>query len=134
MTFREDDVIEPRDTWRAIRRGLCLRCPNCGSGKLLYKYLSVHNRCPQCQEDFHHHRADDGPAYLTILIVGHILAPLMLAIFVAYRPSPWTMIALFGSSSVVLSLALLPMMKGAIISVQWAARMHGFGADRTDHD
>ncbi len=73
-----------------------------------------------------HHRADDGPAYLTILIVGHILAPLIVWIYVEFRPEPLTLAAMFSVGCVALSLWLLPRIKGVIVGVQWAKRMHGF--------
>ena len=41
-------------------------------------YLSVGQRCQACGQELFHHRADDGPAYLTVLIVGHVMAPLLL--------------------------------------------------------
>jgi uncharacterized protein (DUF983 family) len=92
-------------------------------------YLSVRQSCAVCGEDLHHHRADDGPAYLTILIVGHLMAPLLLASFVHWRPEPMVMIAVFGVGVVALSLYLLPRLKGAMVAFQWAKRMHGFGAE-----
>ena len=75
----------------------------------------------------HHQRADDGPAYLTILLVSHLGAPILLASFIAWRPSAMTMIMTFGLGAIVLSLLLLPRIKGAMIGLQWARRMHGFG-------
>ena len=85
-----------------------------------------------CGEDLHHHRADDGPAYLTILIVGHLLAPAILFVFVEFRPDPWVLAGLFSAGTVALSLFLLPRMKGVMVGFQWAKRMHGFGGDRRD--
>lgn len=90
-------------------------------------YLKVADACPHCHEDLHHQRADDGPAYLTILIVSHLGAPLLLASFIAWRPSAMTMILSFGLGAIVLSLAMLPVIKGAMVGLQWARRMHGFG-------
>ena len=75
----------------ALLRGWHRCCPRCGKGALLYKYLKVHDRCDSCGQELHHQRADDGPAYLTILIVGHILAPLLHVVFVQFRPEPWIM-------------------------------------------
>ena len=118
-----------RDTWRATWTGFRGRCPNCGSGPILKGFLTVRNHCPACLEDFHHHRADDGPAYLTILIVGHIMAPALLAVFIAYRPEPLTLFTIFLVATVGLSLFLLPRLKGALVAFQWARGMHGFGAD-----
>ena len=84
----EDRAVRP-----ALRRGWRRRCPSCGSGPLLRGYLKVRDECPVCGEALHHHRADDGPAYLTILIVGHLMAPLILIAFTAYRPEPLVLAA-----------------------------------------
>lgn len=122
-------MTEPDDRplWPAIVRGLMCRCPNCGRGPLLQGYLKVRPACPVCGEDFRAQRADDGPAYLTILIVGHIMAPLILWAFVTFRPAPLTLIAVFATGCVALSLFLLPRLKGMIVAIQWSRRMHGFG-------
>lgn len=124
-----EDLIDDRPMRVAALRGLACRCPACGEGRLLQGYLKVRSECPSCGEVFSHHRADDGPAYLTILIVGHLLAPLLMWAFITYRPDPMTMIAIFATGCVVLSLALLPVLKGLIVAIQWSRRMHGFGAE-----
>ena len=72
-------------------------------------------------------RADDGPSYLTILIVSHLGAPLLMASYMAWRPSAVTLLLAFGLGAVVLSLAMLPVIKGGMVGLQWARRMHGFG-------
>jgi len=90
-------------------------------------YLQVRDACPACGAELHHHRADDGPAWATILIAGKILAPLMLFVFVTWRPQAWAMALGFSVIFVVLSLYLLPRLKGVFVGVQWAKRMHGFG-------
>lgn len=117
---------EERPTGRAMLRGWRGRCPACGEGRMLYNYLKVADRCPSCQEELHHQRADDGPAYLTILFVSHLVGPALLAIYIAYRPGPVTLLVGFILGAVVLSLLLLPRIKGAMVGLQWARRMHGF--------
>lgn len=112
----------------ALRRGWRGRCPCCGEGRLMRGYLGVAPECTRCGTAFHHHRADDGPAYLTILLVGHLMAPLLLWSFVTFRPAPLTLLVLFTLGTVALSLYLLPRLKGALIALQWAKRMHGFAA------
>lgn len=111
----------------AMLRGWRRRCPNCGSGPLLRGYLKVRDACAVCGEELHHHRADDGPAYLTILIVGHVMAPLILIAYTEYRPEPLVLATIFSVGCVALSLYLLPRLKGLIVAIQWAKRMHGFG-------
>ena len=119
--------LTERSTALAMRRGARGRCPACGRGRLFTGYLKVRDQCSECGEDLHHQRADDGPAYLTILIVSHLGAPLLLAIYMAYRPSAMAMLIGFSAAAIVLSLALLPRFKGAFVGFQWARRMHGFG-------
>ena len=118
---------EERPLKPAILRGWRRRCPNCGAGPMMRGYLKVRDGCPVCGEELRHQRADDGPAYLTILIVGHLLAPLLLWAFVTWRPDPMTLFAIFSVGTVALSLFLLPRIKGAMVALQWAKRMHGFG-------
>jgi len=118
---------DERPTWPALRRGLLRRCPNCGEGHLFDGYLKVTDTCASCGEVLKHHRADDGPAYLTILIVGHILAFAMHFVWVTFRPEPLVFATVLTVFAVGLSLWLLPRFKGAIVGYQWAHRMHGFG-------
>ncbi len=125
---RAAETAEDRPMKPAMWRGWRRRCPNCGSGPLLRGYLTVRSECPVCGEALHHHRADDGPAYLTILIVGHLMAPLILMAYTAWRPEPLVLAAVFSVGCVALSLYLLPRLKGLIVAIQWAKRMHGFGA------
>jgi uncharacterized protein (DUF983 family) len=111
----------------ALKRGWRRRCPNCGSGPMMNGYLTVRTACPVCDQDLHHHRADDGPAYLTILIVGHVMVPAMLLAFEMFRPEPLVLATSFTLGTVALSLFLLPRLKGMMVAFQWAKRMHGFG-------
>ena len=94
---------------------------------MLSGYLKLRRDCPVCGEDLSHARADDGPAYLTILVVGHLMAPLLHFAFVTWRPDPLVLATTFSIGCVALCLYLLPRFKGAIVGFQWAKRMHGFG-------
>lgn len=130
MSYAQTEALPDRPVKQAMLRGARRRCPACGEGPLFSGYLTVRDHCPACHEDLSHQRADDGPAYLTILLVSHLGAPLLLAIYMAWRPSPISMLIGFSLGAVVLCLALLPVIKGGMIGLQWARRMHGFG--RTD--
>lgn len=126
-TDKSDDSTPARPVWLALRRGFRRKCPNCGSGPLMRSYLKVNDTCSVCREDLHHHRADDGPAYLTILIVGHVMIPLLHFYFVMIRPEPLVLFTIFAVGSIGLSLYLLPRLKGAVVAFQWARFMGGFG-------
>jgi len=120
-------VRRDRDAWQAVKRGAAGKCPNCGQGKLFYRYLKVNDHCPNCGEELFHHRADDAPPYLTILVTGHIVGASILAVeeFAPDLPLVYHMIA-WPSLTLALSLVLLPIFKGGLIAHQWALRMHGF--------
>lgn len=134
MTNTNDGIEEDRPLKPAALRGWRRRCPACGEGKLFDGYLKVRDRCANCGEDLTHARADDGPAYLTILIVGHLMAPLIMWAFVAWRPDPVVLATVFSIGCIAASLYLLPRLKGAIVGYQWAKRMHGFGSPPPVHD
>ena len=116
----------------AILRGLALRCPNCGRGRVLSGYLTLRPACLSCGEDFSHARTDDGPAYVTVMIVGHLMAPTILWAFVRWRPEPETLAGVFLVGCLALTLFLLPRMKGMFLAIQLSRRMHGVGAERDD--
>ena len=122
-----DTPHDDRPMRQAMVRGWRQRCPACGSGPMLQGYLKVRDHCPVCDEALHHHRADDGPAYLTIVVVGKLLTPLIFWVFTAFRPDPVVMSVAFSIAAVALSLYLLPRLKGMLVAIQWSRRMHGFG-------
>jgi len=112
----------------AVRRGLAGRCPRCGEGRLFRAYLKVNDACPACGEDFTPQRADDAPAYVTILIVCHFIVAGIVAAEDIWPDSPVLVDAfVWAALAVALSLLILPRVKGALIGYQWAVRMHGFG-------
>jgi uncharacterized protein (DUF983 family) len=111
---------------QALLRGLMCRCPACGAPTLFTSYLKVTDRCRGCGEELHHHRADDAPPYFTIFIVAHIVVPLVLIIERLWQPSLVVHMALWIPITLVLAFVLMPGVKGAIVGLQWALKMHGF--------
>jgi uncharacterized protein (DUF983 family) len=123
---RNSASLEKRDMWTAMKRGFSGRCPRCGQGKLFRAFLKVADHCSVCGLDFTPHRADDLPAYLVIIIVGHIVVPAALWIETNYSPEVWLQLSVYLSFTCVASLLLLQPVKGAVVGFQWALRMHGF--------
>ena len=109
-------------TWLGVKRGLQHRCPHCGEGKLFRKYLKVQSPCAACGHDNAQYPADDGPAYFTMLIIGHlVIAPVLIFPFIVEWPAEYVLLTtlplLFA-----FTLWLLPHVKGAVIGLQWAIR------------
>ncbi|MEM9988654.1 MAG: DUF983 domain-containing protein [Pseudomonadota bacterium] len=118
-----------RRTWPAIWRGMKKRCPRCGKGHLFNGYTKVAESCPICGQDFTGQRADDAPPYITMMIVGHALAIPIVEVKRHLDPPLGLQLLLWMSLATVMTLTLLPIAKGALIGLQWAQRMHGFGPD-----
>jgi uncharacterized protein (DUF983 family) len=123
---RDTVQVEKRDLWIAMKRGFRFRCPRCGEGKLFRAFLKTANNCSVCGLDFTPHRADDLPAYLVIVIVGHLVVPTALWIETDYSPPVWLQLSIYLPLTLILSLALLQPVKGTVVGLQWALRMHGF--------
>jgi len=118
-----------RPLWAAMLNGMRGRCPQCGEGRLFRSFSKTVRVCERCGLEIHHHRADDFPAYIVILIVGHITIGGMLAVEVTTNLPMWMHLAIWAPLTVILAIGLLQPVKGAIVGLQWALYMHGFGGE-----
>ncbi len=122
-----------RSLREAMTRGFMGRCPSCGRGRLFRSYLKVADACDVCGEPLSGHRADDAPAYLTLLIVAHVVGAGVLMSDETWPNSSLVWVAGFWLLvTLVASVLLLPRIKGAIVGQQWALGMHGFGVRLSD--
>ena len=107
-----------------MRRGFIGRCPNCGQGKLFRAYLKV-KACDVCGHDNTVYPADDAPPYFTILIVGHVvIAPLLCFPFIWQAPTALVLGTTLPAIG-LLTLLLLPRVKGAVVGAHWALACRG---------
>ena len=125
-------AIEQRSVGQAMWRGTLCKCPHCGQGKMFRAYLKVADHCDVCGEQLDLHRADDFPPYIAIMIVGHLLVAVMLHMDMVYHVNPLTYLYTMIPLAVILPLAMLPSIKGAIVGLQWANGMYGFGTGQKD--
>lgn len=128
------DAKPARPLLQSVLRGLACRCPNCGKGRLFRSFLKVADRCENCGEAFHHHRADDLPAYLVIVIVGHIVVGAFMSVEATSTLSTGEHLAIWIPLTIAMALALLRPIKGAVVGLQWALYMHGFGGHKDEID
>lgn len=126
------DEPPARPLTTAMRRGFRQTCPACGQGKLYKSFLKVADACPACGEELHHHRADDAPPYFTIFIVAHFVGAGVMILEREYAPDTWVHYTIWLPMLLVMSMWLLPRIKGALVGLQWANRMHGFGGPGSD--
>ncbi len=121
-----------RAVWPAILKGLKGHCPRCGKGKIFGKWLKINHQCSECNEELHHERAQDFPPYIVIMIVGHVVVT---ALMIAEANTDWTLtthLLIWIPVTVVMSLLLMQPVKGAVVGMQWALKMFGFGGDNEE--
>jgi uncharacterized protein (DUF983 family) len=114
----------------AMKRGFLGHCPACDKGRLFRRFLKVVDHCEACGTEFHHHRADDLPPYVVIFIVGHLIGYGILMTETKLEMPLWIHLAIWPALTLILCLALLQPVKGAVVGLQYALGMHGFGAAR----
>ena len=105
--------------------GIRKRCPSCGKSHIFQAYLKPVDSCDLCHAEFRDIRTDDIAPYFTILIVGHIIAPLLFYVETTYAPAVWIHWTIWPAMTVLLSLWCLPRVKGAALAVMWHLRLRG---------
>ena len=120
-----DKIDLPSRMVPALLRGARGQCPRCGASALFRKWLKPVDRCGHCEQDWSVQQADDFPAYIGIFVVGHLLAPVVIAMNGTFGMSAWLTLAIILPVAVVMLLAMLQPTKGAVIAFLW---WHGIGA------
>ena len=117
---------EPRDKMQSMIRGARDKCPSCGKGSVFSSFLKVAHSCNSCEEELHHERSDDAAPYFTIFIIGHIMIPLVVLLETYVYPPYWLYGVILLPLLGILTLLILPRVKGTLVGLQWALYMHGF--------
>jgi uncharacterized protein (DUF983 family) len=109
--------------WRSVSRGLAHRCPSCGEGRLYGRYLKIQPVCESCNHRLAAYPADDGPAYLTILLVGHLVIAPMLLFPVVWETPPIIALPILLAALTVVVLTGLPRIKGGWVGLMYALQV-----------
>jgi uncharacterized protein (DUF983 family) len=107
--------------WRGLRR----LCPRCGQGHMFSGYLSVREACEVCNLLFEPMRSDDAPPYFTLFIVGHVVIGLYMLLWPLIPVPVWVQAIIWCSLTLVLSLVLLPFVKGGVMAVIYRTKAKG---------
>ncbi|EJJ26123.1 DUF983 domain-containing protein [Rhizobium sp. CF142] len=141
MSTPTDEVVRYGDTpdverplGRSIMRGMLNRCPACGSGKLFHAFLKPVDHCAACGEAMYHQRADDLPPYLVILVLGHVVVGGFMLTDMAFVLPVWMHLAIWTPITIITALVSIQPIKGGVIGLQWALKMHGFGGHDDEPD
>jgi uncharacterized protein (DUF983 family) len=123
-----------RPPWQSIKRGLLCRCPACGSGRLFRNFLKPVDNCAACGEAMHHHRSDDLPPYLTIVVIGHVIIAGYMMTDMVWPMPLWLTFTIWTPITLLATLLVIQPIKGGVIGLQWAMKMHGFGGHSGDDE
>lgn len=121
---------EERSLVQSMLRSLRGRCPTCGEGRLFRGFIKPVDACGHCGEEMHHQRADDLPPYLAIFIVGHIVVGGYMFGERLLDLNIWQHMVIWVPITLVMTLLIMQPLKGAVIGLQWALGMHGFGGEK----
>lgn len=117
---------EDRLLGRSIMRGIRCRCPACGSGQLFRAWLKPVDTCQACGEDITPQRSDDLPPYISITILGHIAVGGFMMTDTVFNIPMWAHFAIWVPITILVALLTIQPIKGGVIGLQWALKMHGF--------
>ena len=125
---------DARPVGRSIRRGFLGTCPACGRGRLFRAFVKSVDACAVCGERMDHHRADDFPPYIVVTIVGHVVLAGYMMTDLVLPLSTWQHLAIWAPVTLASAVGLMQPVKGAVIGLQWALKMHGFGGHEDKPD
>ncbi|WP_454886011.1 DUF983 domain-containing protein [Sphingomonas oryzagri] len=123
----DTESFAERNWKKAVLSGMADRCPACGQARLFARGLRTAPHCPACGQDWSAQRADDFPAYLVILILGHVLVPIVVAVNIAWDVPLLPQMIAWSLLAIAIAVLMIRPAKGAVIGAQWALRMGGFG-------
>ena len=115
-----------------IAAGLKGRCPRCGEGRLFDGFLKIAPRCSVCDLDYSFADPADGPAIFVMLIVGFVIVGLALWVEVTMDPALWVHFLLWMPLTLVLCLPPLRLIKGVLITLQYANKAAEGRLDRPE--
>lgn len=121
--MRAMQIVASTPVLPSMWRGLRGRCPNCGVGRLFYRYLKISPVCPNCDHNLDQYPSDDGPAYFTILLVGHVVVLPLLLFPIIWMAPPALIVPLVLIPLAALTLLVLPRVKGAVIGLLYALKV-----------
>lgn len=124
----------PATFGQALLRGVRARCPRCEQGGLFRKWLKPREHCPVCVLDLTPQRADDFPAYIAMIVTGHLMAPLIIMLSLDFELGPVAMMAILVPLALAMMLGMVQPAKGGVIALQWWFGMHGFVKERLPED
>src|SRR3546814_14393267 len=87
------------------------------------RFLKPIPRCPQCAQDWTHQQADDFPAYVSILVTGHLMAPLIIALVSDADLSVPALMAVILPLAMTLMIGLLHDLKRVVSGKSGSARV-----------
>jgi uncharacterized protein (DUF983 family) len=101
-------------------------CPACGKGKLFKSLLTVADGCSECGLSFTGHEQGDGPAFLSVLLIGALTGIFAAIVEIKFAPPFWLHALIWIPFVIGGSLFSLRLCKAAIVAAQYRYRKDDF--------
>lgn len=115
MARREDEEDRGPGLGLALLRAAALRCPGCGSGGLVRRWVRIRGACPSCglRTDRGEHDHFLGAMALNLVAAELVLVLVLGGVMIAAWPDPpWTLLTWGGAAlALVLPVAFYPFAK-----------------------
>ncbi|MDE2043330.1 MAG: DUF983 domain-containing protein [Alphaproteobacteria bacterium] len=102
-----------------IRNALTGGCPRCGARTLFKGWVTFAPRCSACGLDFEQFNVGDGAAAFLIFIILSLVFAGIIWVEVTFSPPWWVQMAIWLPVTIVLTLVLLRIAKGALIAAEY---------------
>ena len=104
--------------WKALWRGMTLRCPKCGQGSLFETFFHVRKTCPNCNVKYQPYAGDSLGVYAVcygLSVVPGIVVAALVGIYL--KAGPYAVLATFSLVSGGILFGLYRNMKGLWIAL-----------------
>ena len=87
----------------------------------------MREKCPVCGLDLRAHDSGDGPASLSVFVVGAVVVALAFWVEFHFSPPLWLHVVLWPPVTVALTIAVMRPLKAALVALQFAHRSREMG-------
>ena len=103
-----------------------LRCPRCHQGRLYKSWLEIADNCSECGLYYAAREQGDGPASVSVLFVGALVAITASIVEIKFEPPFWLHAVLWVPLIIIVSLRSLKFVKAALVAMQYQYRKDDF--------
>ena len=102
-----------------LKNALNGKCPACNKGGIFCKLVKLKPKCDECGFDFSKSDHGDGPASLSVFLIGFLISVAAVVIEMKYEPAYWVHAVLWLPATIILSCMSLRWCKGFLLALYY---------------